>query len=87
MLGLSYDESPGSGGVTLGYLGGVALGAMTPFGMGPNTSHVPTYRIRLSGNRVVYARDPGCPPLIRGSRVIFMPQPDGSCRIVPEYRR
>lgn len=90
VMGLSYDSAQSTTGKALAMVGNVGVGAalgFTPFEAGYDTDHVPTYRIRLNGNRVVDVRDPKCPPLIRGSRVTVMPLPNGRCRIIPENRR
>lgn len=88
VLGFRYEDSPGSGAATMGFLGGVAFNSVSPLGfMGPDSSHVPTYTIRLANGGTAYVRDPDCPPLVRGSRVVILREAGGGQRIVPDRRR
>lgn len=89
VLGLRYDESPGVGAATFGFLGGVAFNSISPLGFisGPGAGHVPTYHIRLANGGTAMVRDPDCPPLVRGSRVIVLRDAGGRPRIVPDRRR
>lgn len=89
VLGMRYDDSRGGGEATLGFLGGVTLNALSPFGFitGTGSGHVPTYHIRLANGGTAMVRDPDCPPLARGSRVIVLRDADGSPRIVPDRHR
>ena len=86
VMSFTFDDSPSGSAVTGEYVGSMLLGAFSPFSIGANSSHIPTYHIRLGSGRIVHVRDPDAPLLARGSRVLLMPGAGGHS-IIPDTRR
>ena len=90
VLGFSFASSPDGGDVTTGFVGGMLLSplssSMLMSSFVANDSHIPTYQIRLESGRTVHVRHDSPVPLLRGSRVMLQPTPEGY-RILPDQPR